>query len=77
LLIFRSNIIKIELKEAIMKIIKNDQIDADLIVPNDNLLTNEPGFDIIVKYLSIDAKLSNNALLCKEKYCRNKNILHV
>jgi hypothetical protein len=54
-----------------------DQIVADFTVPKGNLLINEPGLDIIVKYLSIQTKLTRNALLWRLVYCKNKKNLQV
>jgi hypothetical protein len=54
-----------------------DQIVADLAVPKGNLLTNDPGLEMMVKNLSIQTKLTRNALVCRLVYCMNKKNLHV
>lgn len=60
-----------ELSENIKNDNKIHHIIEDLIVPKGNLLINEPGLFMIVKYRSMHTKLNKRPLVCKLKYCIN------
>jgi hypothetical protein len=57
-----------EFKTITKPIMIDDQIKAFLGVLSGNLDTNDPGFEITEKYLSIEIKLSSSALECIPKY---------
>jgi len=56
-----------EFNTNIDTIIESDQIVEVLTVPKGSLLMNEPGFATTFTNRSIDAKASNNELVCRLK----------
>lgn len=53
-----------------------DQMKDVFGVPNGKREINDPGFEIMLKYLSNDIKLKRSALDCRLKYCKNTINLH-
>ena len=62
-----------EFKRAVNPTMHNDHIKAVFCVRNGSLLTNDPGIEITIKYLSTLIKLKSKPDVCKLKYCKKLN----